>query len=306
MKIQIVEVGPRDGLQNEDTMLDVEARLELIRHLVGAGLQRIEVGAFVSPKKVPQMADSAVVLDQINKSGFSSSKRFSVLVPNEQGMALAIKHGCKEVAVFTAASESFTKSNINCSIDESLRRFEPVFKMAKANKIKVRAYVSTCFGCPYEGYVDPRKVVEVCAKLIKQGAYEISVGDTIGVANPKQVKSLISKLSKKIPKKKLAMHFHDTRGTALANIFASIESGIQVFDSSVGGLGGCPYAPGASGNVATEDVVYILEGMGIRTGIDIQKLLDLDVWISKTLGRKLPSKLSGTGLLRPRGPILPE
>jgi hydroxymethylglutaryl-CoA lyase len=303
VKIQIVEVGPRDGLQNETNTLDIEARLELVRRLVGAGLNRIEVGSFVSPKKVPQMASSGEVLDQINKSGFSSSRRFSVLVPNEQGMEEAIKHDAKEIAIFTAASESFTQSNINCTIEESFERFLPVVKMAKANKIKVRAYVSTCFGCPYEGDVDPKKVVEICARLAKLGVYEISVGDTIGVANPKQVKNLVKLLAKKIPKKKIAMHFHDTRGTALANIYASLEVGIQIFDSSVGGLGGCPYAPGASGNVATEDVVYMLNGMGIKTGIDIEKLLELDEWIAKILGRPLPSKLSRAGVLKPRGRV---
>ncbi len=296
MKVSIVEVGPRDGLQNESVPLSVADRVELVKRLSEAGLTRIEVGAFVSPKKIPQMAASSEVMSALSQISFPKATKFSVLVPNMQGMEDAIQNAAKEVAVFTAASESFTKKNINCTIEESFDRFAEVFKSAKANKIRVRAYVSTCFGCPYEGKVNPKKVVEIATRLAKMGAYEISVGDTIGVGNPKQTKELIKLLAKKVPRKKLAMHFHDTRGTALANVYASLESGITTFDSSVGGIGGCPYAPGASGNVATEDVIYMLEGMGIKTGVQIQKLLDLNAWASQKLGRKLPSKLGLAGL----------
>jgi hydroxymethylglutaryl-CoA lyase len=294
-KISLVEVGPRDGLQNEPTPFSVENRVTLVRRLADAGLRRIEAGAFVSAKKIPQMASSGDVLAALNRGG-SGGLRYSVLVPNARGMEDALAAGAREVAVFTAASESFTKKNIDCTIDESFERFGDVMKLARRNKIKVRAYVSTCFGCPYEGKVDPRKVAEVCLRLVKLGVYEVSVGDTIGVANPTQVKDLLKLLFKKIPKSKLAMHFHDTRGTALANIYASLEAGIRTFDSSVGGLGGCPYAPGASGNVATEDVVYMLEGMGLKTGVNLAKLLELNTWIASVLGRPLPSKVGQAGL----------
>jgi len=296
MKASIVEVGPRDGLQNEKVSLSIEDRLELIRRLMDSGLKRIEVGAFVSPKKVPQMASSSELLMNLNRQVLAKDFRLSVLVPNLQGMEEALNCGATEIALFTAASESFTLMNINCSIEESFQRFEPVAKMAKSKKIKIRAYLSTCFGCPYEGKVNPKKVIELCVRLAELGAYEISVGDTIGVANPKQVRSLIRNLAKEVPLKKLAMHFHDTRGTALANIYASLEEGIRTFDSSVGGLGGCPYAPGASGNVATEDVIFMLKGMGIDTGIDISKLIEINAWVAGKLGRKLPSKLGQAGL----------
>jgi hydroxymethylglutaryl-CoA lyase len=211
-------------------------------------------------------------------------------------MQEALDAGAKEIAIFTAASNSFTLKNINCSIEESFERFDDVLKLAKKSRLKVRAYISTCFGCPYEGKVDPQKVIELCRRLAKLGVYEISVGDTIGVANPKQVKDLLRMLVKYVPRSKLAMHFHDTRGTALANIYASLEMGLTTFDSSVGGIGGCPYAPGASGNVATEDVVYMLNGMGIKTGIDINVLLQTNTWAQGKLGRKLPSKLGQAGL----------
>ncbi len=300
MKVSIVEVGPRDGLQNESVSLSVADRVELVEKLAGAGLTRLEVGAFVSPKKIPQMAASAEVFKTLHKRGLSKQVQLSALVPNIQGMEDAIKANVAEVAIFTAASETFAQKNINCSIDESFERFEPVVALAKKNKIKVRGYLSTCFGCPYEGEVDQKKVIQLSERLLALGVYEVSVGDTIGVANPTQVKKFLSAAFKKIPTKKIAMHFHDTRGTALANIYASWELGIRTFDSSVGGLGGCPYAPGASGNVATEDVVYMLECMGVKTGVNIQSLLDLNAWLSKLLSRKLPSKMGQAGLPRPK------
>lgn len=298
MKISIVEVGPRDGLQNEVTALSVTDRVDLLVRLAKSGLKKIEAGAFVSPQKIPQMASTSSVFEEIHK--FSLNAQFSALVPNEQGMADALRARVSEVAIFTAVSETFTRKNINCTIDESFERFIPVVREAKKNKVKVRAYLSTCFGCPYEGEVDPKSVVRLSEKLLRLGAYEVSVGDTIGVANPKQVKNMLKLLYKKIPPKKLAMHFHDTRGTALANIFASFQEGITTFDSSVGGLGGCPYAPGASGNVATEDVVYMLHGMGVQTGIQISQLLEINAWLSRILKRQLPSKLGQAGLPKVR------
>lgn len=294
MKVKIVEVGPRDGLQNETTPLSVADRILFIKQLASAGLNKIEAGAFVSPKKIPQMASSSEVF--LGLKEFKTKARFSALIPNLQGMDEAIKVGVGEIALFTAASESFTKSNINCTIDESFERIFPVVKIAKQKKIPVRGYVSTAFGCPYEGKVDTKRVVEVILKLIKIGCYEVSVGDTIGVASPKQVLALIKRLRERTPLNKIAMHFHDTRGTALANIHTSIQQGIRTFDSSLGGLGGCPYAPGASGNVATEDVVYMLQTMGIETGIDLRHLLKINAWVAALLGRQLPAKLGQAGL----------
>jgi hydroxymethylglutaryl-CoA lyase len=296
MKISIVEVGPRDGLQNEKTNLSIDDRVKLIKSLIEAGHSRLEAGSFVSPQKIPQMAASLEVFKKI----LPNPVRLSALVPNERGMNDALAVGVKEVAVFTAASETFTQKNINCSIDESFERFKPVFALAKKNKIKVRGYLSTCFGCPYEGEVDPRKVVALAQRLLKMGSFEVSIGDTIGVADPLQTKKFLKLLKAKVPLSKVAMHFHDTRGTALANIFASIEAGIKVFDSSVGGLGGCPYAPGASGNVATEDVIYMLDGMGVKTGVDLKKLIAINKWVSEKVGRVLPSKVGLAGLPKQR------
>jgi hydroxymethylglutaryl-CoA lyase len=298
MKIQIVEVGPRDGLQNESQKLGREVRLRFIDQLVTAGLKRIEIGAFVRPDRIPQMADSKALV-QSAVENYGKKVLLSALVPNEIGMKEALETGIKEVAVFAAASETFSQKNINCSIDESFERFGPVLKLAKQNKIRVRGYLSTCFGCPYEGKVEQSQVVKLVARMNAMGIYEISVGDTIGVAVPKQVHSLIQKLKKKVPLKKIAMHFHDTRGTALANILASFDVGIRVFDSSLGGLGGCPYAPGASGNVATEDVVYMFHGMGVKTGVDLQQLINTNHWMTEQVKHPLPSRVGKAGINGP-------
>lgn len=298
-KIQIVEVGLRDGLQNEKQIIDSKIRTEMAARLAKAGATRIELGAFVRAEKIPQMAGSKEiilsVLQQQKQKSIPAKAEFSALVPNERGMLDALETGIKEVAVFASCSESFSKANINCSIEESLQRFEPVMKLAKKNKIKVRGYLSVCFGCPYEGVVAEKKVVELAVKLYKMGCFEISIGDTIGVANPKQVENLFKKLKAKIPAKKLAGHFHDTRGTALANIMAAYNLGIRVFDTSLGGLGGCPYAPGSAGNVATEDVVYMFKGMGIDTGIDLNQYIAANHFISEQMKKSLPSKVSLAG-----------
>lgn len=298
-KVTIVEVGPRDGLQNEAKSLPLDVRLEFIKRLSKAGLKRIEVGAFVSPQWVPQMAGTADLIAMIKKdSDLSSSKifdAFSVLVPNMKGMEGALTSGIKEVAVFGACSESFSKKNINCTIDESFERFKEVIKAAKQKKIKVRGYLSTAFGCPYEGYVEEKHVVELVKRMLKLGVYEVSVGDTIGVATPKQVESMIKKLKRITPIKKLAMHFHDTRGTALANVVKSLELGVRTFDSSAGGIGGCPYAKGASGNLATDDLVYLLRGLGYETGVDLPALVETSNWIKNPIGHSLPSRLAQAG-----------
>lgn len=302
-RIQIVEVGPRDGLQNEKIHLDYKTRVQFVKKLAKAGVKRIEVGAFVSPRWVPQMIDSDKVVKSLLKSQankkLSPSLQFSALVPNEMGMKLALKSGVKEVAIFGAASEKFSKKNINCTINESLQRFESVMALAKANKIKVRGYLSTVFGCPYQGKVQEAQVIKLIEKYFELGIYELSLGDTIGVATPKQVRSLLSKIKNKPYYNKIAMHFHDTRGTALANALASLDLGITILDSSVGGLGGCPYAEGASGNVATEDLVYMLHGMGLKTGIDLKELIKTKNWVEDKVQRNLPSRvgLAGTSFL---------
>lgn len=295
-KITLVEVGPRDGLQNEKTTLNEDIRLEFARRLADAGLKKIELGAFVSPKWVPQMVGSASLFMRAQKEALSKQVELSALVPNVHGMNDAVAAGVKHVAIFGSASETFSQKNINCSIEESLKRFEEIMGIAKKNKIKVRGYLSMCFGCPFEGDVPEERVVKLVKKFAKLGIYEISIGDTIGVADPAQVKRLVSKLKRAVGAKKLAMHFHDTRGTALANILASLELGITVFDSTLGGLGGCPYSPNSSGNVATEDVVYMLERMGYRTGIDLRKLIELNKWMSESIGHPLPSRVSKAGI----------
>lgn len=306
-KITIVEMGLRDGLQNEKVLLDTETRLQLLQKLIDAGIKRVEVGAFVSPKWVPQMAGSleitrkAVELRAQNKLPKSSA--FSVLVPNEKGMQGALESGVKEIAIFAAASESFSKKNTNCTIEESFERFVPVLELARKNRIKVRGYLSTCFGCPFEGKVSEAKVVQLAKRMHKLGCYEISIGDTIGVANPAQVESLFSKLQKVIPTPELAAHFHDTRGLALANTLAAYNLGIQVFDTSVGGLGGCPYAPGSAGNVSTEDVVYMFEGMGVKTGLNLDKLVALNPWLTEKIGHRLDTKVGRAGKLKPLGKV---
>jgi hydroxymethylglutaryl-CoA lyase len=299
-KVEIVEVGMRDGLQNEKAVVPVETRIEMARRLAQSGVRRMEIGAFVRADKIPQMAGSKDVIRQalwMQKQGqVPKAAQFSALVPNEKGMLEALETGVKEVAVFASATESFSQHNINCSIDESFARFEPVLKLAKKNKIKVRGYLSVCFGCPYEGLVSEKKVVQLALRLYKMGCYEISIGDTIGVADPKQVESLFKKLKKVIPVKKLAGHFHDTRGTSLANILMAYQVGVRVFDTSLGGLGGCPYAPGSAGNVATEDVVYMFHRMGIDTGLDLGHYIETDHWMSSQIKRELASKVARAGL----------
>lgn len=305
--VVIVEMGLRDGLQNEKTVLDAETRAEFARRLIAAGTKRVEIGAFVSPTWVPQMAGTAEVVQKtfaMVKAGVIPRKtEFSVLVPNERGMMDAIASGVKEVAIFAACSESFSLKNINCSIDESFKRFEPVMALAKKHKIKVRGYLSTCFGCPFEGKVPEARVVKLAQRMHKMGVYELSIGDTIGVADAGQVESLFRKLKKVVPVKKLAGHFHDTRGQALANILAAYKLGVKVFDTSLGGLGGCPYAPGATGNVATEDVVYMFHGMGVKTGLNLDKLIEINPWMTEKIQHPLPSKVGKVGRLKPLGKV---
>lgn len=285
--VHVVEVGPRDGLQNEKVTIPTEAKIDYITALADAGLRTIEAGAFVSPKWVPQMADTAEVYRNIPKD---PGVDYPVLVPNLKGLERAIDAGVKSIAIFTAASETFNKRNINMSIDESFENYAPVVQRALGEGMRVRGYVSTAFGCPYEGDVAPEKVLEVCARLLDLGCYEISVGDTIGVGTPVQVQSVTGILLQVIPPSKLAMHFHDTRGTALANTLAALEMGIATFDASSGGLGGCPYAPGASGNMATEDLVYMLEKMGIDTAVDLKLLVAASQIIAPYLDHPLPGR----------------
>ncbi|KAK6168109.1 hypothetical protein SNE40_022002 [Patella caerulea] len=287
--VKIVEVGPRDGLQNEKEIVPTDVKVEFINRLSDTGLSVIEVTSFVSPKWVPQMSDHKEVLDRIQRK---SGVIFSALTPNIQGFQAAVSAKADEVAIFGAASESFSKKNINCSIEESLNRFQQVTQAAKQSNIPVRGYVSCVLGCPYEGDVSPDKVAQVAKRLYDMGCYEISLGDTIGVGTPGQVKQLITSVSKVVPVEKLAIHCHDTYGQALANIFSALQMGVSVVDSSVSGLGGCPYAKGASGNVSTEDVVYLLNGLGIKTGVDVQKLIEAGQFISQSLGQKSGSKVA--------------
>jgi hydroxymethylglutaryl-CoA lyase len=286
-RVSIVDVGPRDGLQNEKGEVPTAIKLELIERLADAGIRSVEATAFVSPKWIPQMADHTEVLERIRrKPGVS----YPVLTPNLKGFEAAKAAGATEVAVFGAASEAFSKKNINCSIAESLERFRPVVDAAKQSGIKVRGYISCVVACPYEGEVKATKVAEVAGALYDMGCYEISLGDTIGAGTPGKTQAMIEACLKRVPAAKLAGHYHDTYGQALANIYASMELGVATFDSSVSGLGGCPYAKGASGNVATEDVAYMMQGLGIETGIDLDKLVDTGVWISAYLKREPGSK----------------
>jgi hydroxymethylglutaryl-CoA lyase len=285
--VKVVEVGPRDGLQNEKVTVPPGAKVEYITALADAGLKVIEAGAFVSPKWVPQMADTAEVYRDIPKD---PGVEYPVLVPNMKGLERAIEAGVKSIAIFTAASDTFNKRNINMSIDESFANYTPVAARARAEGIRVRGYVSTAFGCPYEGDVPPEKVLEVVARLLDLGCYEVSVGDTIGVGTPMQVQGVIGILLQVVPPHRLAMHFHDTRGTALANTLAALEMGIATFDASSGGLGGCPYAPGASGNLATEDLIYMLDRMGIETGVHLDRLVAASMIIAPYLDHPLPGR----------------
>lgn len=288
-KVRIVEVGPRDGLQNEKQAIPTAAKILLIEQLVDAGLTYIEAGSFVNPKWVPQMADSGDVFAQITRKPHVT---YAALTPNLQGYERAIAVRADEVAIFAAASEAFSQKNINCSISESLQRFEVLMAAAQTEKIPVRGYISCVAGCPYSGAVDVNTVATIAKELLAMGCYEISLGDTIGVGTAGQIKYLIEALSKDIPISKLAVHMHDTYGQALANIFAAIEMGISVLDSSVAGLGGCPYAAGAAGNVATEDVVYLLNGLGIQHGVDLHKLILAGNTICQSLGKTTQSKVA--------------
>lgn len=288
-RVKIVEVGPRDGLQNEKQFIEAGDKIALIDMLADAGLDYVESGSFVSPKWVPQMATSSEVFKGISRK---SGVTYAALTPNMKGFEAAVESGANEVAIFGAASEAFSQKNINCSIAESLERFEPVVAAAKERGLRVRGYVSCVVGCPYDGFIAPEKVAEVADQLYKMGCYEISLGDTIGVGTPASVQNMLTAVSTKVQVDKLAVHFHDTYGQALANIYAALQMGVSVVDSAVAGLGGCPYAKGASGNVATEDVVYMLNGLGIETGIDFNKLLDAGWFISDKLGRAPVSKVS--------------
>ena len=288
-KVRIVDVAPRDGLQNEPKNVPAAVKIELIQRLADAGLPAIEATAFVSPKWVPQMADNAQVMAGIRRK---AGVAYPVLVPNLQGFEAALAAGAQEVAVFGAASETFSRKNINCSIAESLERFRPVIEAAKAAGVRVRGYISCVAGCPYEGEIKPGAVARVADELHRMGCYEISLGDTIGVGTPRKIGAMIETVAKKVPIRRLAGHYHDTWGQALANIYASLELGMTTFDASVSGLGGCPYAKGATGNVATEDVVYMLDGLGIRTGVDLTKLFRAGEFICRELGREPSSKVA--------------
>ncbi|KFN41074.1 hydroxymethylglutaryl-CoA lyase [Arenimonas oryziterrae] len=287
--LRIVEVGPRDGLQNEKTLIAAADKIALIDRLSETGLRSIEATSFVSPKWVPQLADAAEVFAGIaRKPGI----RYPVLVPNEQGYERARAVGATEVAIFTAASEAFNRKNINASIDESIERFLPVLERAKIDGVKVRGYVSTVLGCPYQGEVPITDVVRVAKRLHDLGCYEISLGDTIGVGTPAKARAMLHAVAAEVPMSALAVHFHDTYGQALANILSCIEEGVRVVDSAVSGTGGCPYAKGASGNVASEDVVYMLEGLGLSTGVDLDRLVDTGRWLSGLLGHATGSKVT--------------
>jgi len=288
-RVKIVEVGPRDGLQNEKRLVPAATKIALIEKLAACGLPVVEATSFVSPKWVPQMADAGEVLAGLRRQ---PGVGYPVLVPNLQGLERALAAGVQEIALFTAASEAFNRKNINAGIDESLARLAPVAEQALAAGLTVRAYVSTVLGCPYQGEVEVGEVVRVAKAVAAMGCYEISLGDTIGVGTPRQAVAMLQAVAAEVPLSKLAVHFHDTRGTALANIYACIEAGVRVVDASVGGLGGCPYAKGATGNVATEDLVYLLHGLGFETGVDLEALCEVARWISGELERPPASRLA--------------
>jgi len=295
-KAKIVEVGPRDGLQNEPGVVPTQVKVELIEKLAQAGLPAVEATAFVSPKWIPQMADHAEVLERIRRR---PGVAYPVLTPNLKGYDAARAAGATEVAVFGAASQAFSKKNINCSIAESLARFRPLVEKALSEKIKVRGYVSCVLGCPYEGDVAPSRVASVAGELYDMGCYEISLGDTIGVGTPRKTALMLEACARRVPLGRLAGHYHDTYGQALANIYASLELGVATFDASVAGLGGCPYAAGASGNVATEDVVFMLNGLGVESGVDLEQLADIGQWICAILKRE-PSSKAGRAIAAKR------
>lgn len=300
--VSIYEMGPRDGLQNEKLFLSVEDKIEFVSRLSETGLNHIEVGSFVSTKWVPQMEGSAEVVKEIlarqSVTQGLSSVRYLALVPNEKGLQTALDLKLKEVAVFGAASESFSRANINCSIEESLNRFAAIVQTAHASKVHVRGYISTAFGCPFEGPVSVDKVADLAEKYLDMGIYQVSIGDTIGVASPLQVRNLLSAIKQRgLTTDRIAMHFHDTRGTGMANVLASLDFGIRTFDSSLGGLGGCPYAPAATGNIATEDLIYMCEQMGLSTAANFDRVLEVHRWMSQLMNRELPSRAGRAGRL---------
>jgi hydroxymethylglutaryl-CoA lyase len=286
-QVRIVEVGPRDGLQNEKTQISVEARVAFIEALLAAGLRTVEVGAFVSPKAIPQMIGSDEVLRRVSRD---ADGEFHVLVPNEKGYEAARAAGAKVIAVFGSASEGFSRANINCSVAESIERFKPVIARARADGVKVRGYISCVLGCPFDGEIKPEAVVDVAKILWDLGCYEVSLGDTIGVGTPKKARALLRAVAGHVPMAHLAMHFHDTYGQALANLYAGMEEGARVIDSAAGGLGGCPYAPGATGNVATEDVLFMLHGLHIATGANLAAIAETGAWITQQISRPNASR----------------
>jgi hydroxymethylglutaryl-CoA lyase len=286
-RVTIVEVGPRDGLQNEPERVDAADKVAFVEMLANAGAQVIEIGAWVRADWVPQMADSSVVALQIARK---PGVRYTGLVPNLRGLEYAHAAGMTEVAVFAAASETFSQRNINKSIDESIALYAGVCREAAKLNIRVRGYISTAFGCPFEGRVDPASVADVSRRLLDAGVFEVSISDTIGVAHPGQVPVVLDAVLAVVPLEQVALHFHDTRGTALANVLTALQSGVTIFDASAGGLGGCPYAPGATGNLATEDLIYVLDGLGIETGIDLAALVEASRFIESKLGHRLPSR----------------
>jgi hydroxymethylglutaryl-CoA lyase len=285
--VTLYEVGPRDGLQNESRLIPTGDKIQLIDALSDTGLRSIEITSFVNPKWIPQLADGVEVAQRVRRR---PGITYSALVPNRQGFDSAVKAGMQEIAVFLSASETHNKKNVNKTIAATLQAFGEVVPPALERGMRVRAYVSTVYGCPYEGKVDPGKALELCRALRAMGCYQISLGDTIGVANPRQVRDVLSRVLAETPIEAVAVHFHDTRGTALANILVAVEMGITTVDAALGGLGGCPYAPGASGNVATEDVIYMLEEMGVKTGVDLDKLIDCSRLASTLVGHEMPSK----------------
>jgi hydroxymethylglutaryl-CoA lyase len=294
-RVRIVEVGPRDGLQNEAVAVSTDTKLALIKRLADAGLKTIEAAAFVSPKWVPQMADSG---DLMRRLPPRPGVTYTALTPNMKGFEAALAAGCREIAVFAAASEAFSQKNINCSIAESIARFRPVVAAAAEHRIRVRGYISCVLGCPYSGEVAPAAVAAVATMLDDLGCYEISLGDTLGAGTPAKTLAMIAACAARIPVARLAGHYHDTFGMAVANVYASLQAGVAVFDASVGGLGGCPYSPGASGNVASEDLVYLLDGLGIETGIELDRLVDTAAWICGQLGRPPGSRVARATLAR--------
>lgn len=286
--VTVCEVGPRDGLQNEPTVLGTDTKVRFIELLAEAGLPYVEATSFVSPRWIPQLGDHTEIMRRIRRARFV---KYPVLVPNQRGLDNALAAGVREICIFTGATETFTTKNINRTVDESLQHFQAIVDRAKAEGLWVRAYLSCAFGCPYEGAVDPRLVVSLLDRLHAMGCDEVSVGDTIGVADPMQVTDLVERIAARLPLEQMAMHFHDTRGMAIANVCAALEGGITIFDTACGGLGGCPFAPGASGNLATEDLLYLLERLGIQTGVSLEKVAEAARFIQSKIGRPLPGRM---------------